>query len=177
MSLNALTDLFLPRSEKNLELKGLEHKQDRQIHRQMQPNVLPQPHSWVVVTGAFLKYTTHHNIQPFNCIFQVYKMTWKRPWWWMTPSWSCSIDSNEYSVWISILPCLSSGNSSLKLSFSVRIYKHTTWYHTNTTTAGTVGCNVPIYTQYTVRVRVIGHCTAPYYGMKPLLETLRYGPC
>jgi len=60
----------------------------------------------------------------FLWAWNVNRITWNNPWWWMTPSWSCNMDSNEYSVCISIFPCRSSGSSSLTSSFSVRIYQH-----------------------------------------------------
>jgi len=80
-----------------------------------------------IIYGYFLLYLETSNCG--SCC-----LTWKSPWWWMTPSWSRSMDSSEYSVWMSILPCLSSGSSSLRSSFNVRICHHATDHNLHTYT-------------------------------------------
>lgn len=48
-----------------------------------------------------------HNVRP-NLFSVETGYTWKRLWWWTTPSWLCRRDRSEYSVCSSIFPCLSS---------------------------------------------------------------------
>lgn len=61
---------------------------------------------------------------PNSSVARMAVLTWKRPWWWTTPSWLCRRERSEYSVWSSILPWRSSW-VSVPLSFlssKVRIF-------------------------------------------------------